>query len=250
MDVVPVDLKTSGTNLTAMSTPPSENPKENAGRMAADFIRDGMVIGLGTGSTVAFTMDQIALKIKDGLHIIGVPTSIQTAMKARDRGIPLASLDDVTRIDITIDGADQIDPQLRLIKGRGAAQVRERCVADASDHLIIVADESKLCEQLTGPVPIEVIPFALGHVIRRLEEFGGNVVVREGVKKDGPVLSDNGNIIIDYQCEPIEDPLQFESFLNNIPGVVGCGIMAEFSPMMTVIIGEKDGCRILGKTPE
>ncbi len=225
------------------------NPKENAGCTAAEFIRDGMVVGLGTGSTVAFTMDQLALRIKDGLQITGVPTSIQTAMKARDRGIPLASLDDVTRIDITIDGADQIDPQLRLIKGRGAAQVRERCVADASDRLIIVADDSKLCDQLTGPVPVEVIPFALGHVVRRLEEFGGSVVVRDGVKKDGPVFSDNGNIILDYHTGPIDDPLALESFLNNIPGVVGCGIMAEFSPMMTVIVGEKNGCRILGQQP-
>lgn len=223
------------------------NPKENAGCMAAEYIQDGMIVGLGTGSTVAFTMDKLALRIKEGLQITGVPTSIQTAMKARERGIPLASLDDVTRIDITIDGADQIDPELRLIKGRGAAQVRERCVADASDRLIIVADDSKLCDQLTGPVPVEVIPFALGHVVRRLEEFGGSVVVREGVKKDGPVLSDNGNIILDYHTGPIEDPLELESFLNNIPGVVGCGIMAEFSPMMTVIVGEADGCRILGQ---
>ena len=143
-------------------------------------------------------MDKLAVLIKDGLTVTGVPTSIQTAMKARERGIPLASLDDVPWIDITIDGADQIDPSLRLIKGRGAAQVRERCVADASDRLIIVADESKLCNQLSGPVPVEVIPFAIAHVRRRLEAYGGSVVIRDGVKKDGPVFSDNGNIILDY----------------------------------------------------
>ncbi|MFH0966717.1 MAG: ribose-5-phosphate isomerase RpiA [Methanobacteriota archaeon] len=222
------------------------NPKKNAGCMAADFIHDGMVVGLGTGSTVAYTMDQLATAILDGLCIMGVPTSIQTAMKARERGIPLASLDDVTRIDVTVDGADQIDPALRLIKGRGAAQVRERCVADASDRLIIVADDSKLCNQLSGPVPIEVIPFALGHVVRRLNAYGGSVVIREGVKKDGPVLSDNGNIILDYHTGPIADPQETESYINNIPGVVGCGIMAEFSSIMTVIVGESDGCRILG----
>ena len=229
-----------------MTNPGNGNPKEQAGCLAADYIRDGMVVGLGTGSTVAYTMDQLATRIREGLRITGVPTSIQTAMKARDRGIPLASLDDVTRVDLTIDGADQIDPALRLIKGRGAAQVRERCVADASDRLIIVADSSKLCDHLTGPVPVEVIPFALGQVIRRLEENGGSVVVREGVKKDGPVISDNGNIILDYHTGPIADPEVMESFINNLPGVVGCGIMAEFSDIMTVIVGETDGCRILG----
>lgn len=229
-----------------MTNPVNGNPKENAGFRAAEYVKDGMTVGLGTGSTVAYTMDRLAEKIKGGLRIIGVPTSIQTAMKARERGIPLASLDDVTEIDLTIDGADQIDPSLRLIKGRGAAQVRERCVADASNRLIIVADASKLCDQLTGPVPVEVIPFALGHVIRRLETMGGSVVVRDGVKKDGPVLSDNGNIILDYHSGPIDDPQGLETEINNIPGVVGCGIMAEFSNMMTVIIGENDDCRILG----
>lgn len=222
------------------------NPKENAGFKAADYIQDGMVVGLGTGSTVAYTMDRLAVMIRDGLSITGVPTSIQTAMKARERGIQLASLDDVPFVDITIDGADQIDPALRLIKGRGAAQVRERCVADASNRLIIVADDSKLCNQLTGPIPVEVIPYALGHVIRRLEKVGGSVIVRDGVKKDGPVFSDNGNIIIDYHSGPIADPLEMESLINNVPGVVGCGIMAEFTEITTVIIGESAGCRILG----
>jgi ribose 5-phosphate isomerase A len=222
------------------------NPKENAGCMAADYISDGMVVGLGTGSTVGYTMDQLACAIREGLRITGVPTSIQTAMKARERGIAIASLDEVSRIDITIDGADQIDPELRLIKGRGAAHVRERCVADASDRLIIVADESKIYNQLMGPVPVEVIPFAIGHVIRRLTTYGGSVVIREGVKKDGPVVSDNGNIILDYFSGPIGDPRAMELFINNIPGVVGCGIMAEFSSITTVIIGEQNGCRILG----
>ncbi|MDD1727819.1 MAG: ribose-5-phosphate isomerase RpiA [Methanospirillum sp.] len=230
-----------------MTNPGNGNPKENAGCRAAGYVRDGMIVGLGTGSTVAYTMDHLAQQIKEGLRITGVPTSLQTAMKAREHGIPLLSLDDVTRIDLTIDGADQIDPSLRLIKGRGAAQVRERCVADASERLIIVADSSKLCNQLSGPVPVEVIPFALGHVVRRLEKLGGTVVVREGVKKDGPVVSDNGNIILDYHTGPIENPETMESIINNIPGVVGCGIMAEFSGVMTVIVGEPNDCRILGR---
>jgi ribose 5-phosphate isomerase A len=180
------------------------------------------------------------------MSITGVPTSIQTAMKARGYGIPLASLDDISWIDVTIDGADQIDPDLRLIKGRGAAQVRERCVADASNRLIIVADDSKLCPQLTGPVPVEVIPFAVAHVIRQLSAHGGSVIIRDGVKKDGPVFSDNGNIILDYHSGPIKNPEEMEKFINNIPGVVGCGIMAEFTLITTVIVGEKNSYRILG----
>lgn len=228
-----------------MSQPGYGNPKQNAGFKAAEYIRDGMVVGLGTGSTVAFTMDRIAEMIQGGLQITGVPTSVQTVMRARQRAIPLVSLDDADQIDLTVDGADQIDPALRLIKGRGAAHVRERCVADASKRLIIVADESKLVPRLCGPVPVEVIPFALGHVIRRLEQSGGKAVVREGEKKDGPVFSDNGNIILDYQSGPIEDPLALETVINNIPGVVGCGIFAEYSSRTTVVVGEKEGCRIL-----
>ncbi len=228
-----------------MTPSDSQNPKENAGYRAAELVTGGMIVGLGTGSTVAFTMDRLAERIREGLEITGVPTSVQTAIRARERGIPLTSLDDVTRIDLTIDGADQIDPGFCLIKGRGAAQVRERCVADASDRLIIVADDSKLCDQLTGPVPVEVIPFALGHVIRRLGKAGGEVVIREGVKKDGPVFSDNGNIIIDYHTGPVSDPRSLEIFLDTIPGVVGCGIFTAYREMTTVIVGQATGCRIL-----
>lgn len=227
--------------------PGNGNAKENAGCMAAEYVKDGMIVGLGTGSTVAYTMDQLAIQIKEGLSITGVPTSVQTAMKARERGIPLASLDDVPRIDLTIDGADQIDEKFRLIKGRGAAHVRERCVADASDRLIIVADESKLCTHLSGPIPVEVIPFALSHVTRRLEKLGGTVLVREGLKKDGPVFSDNGNIVLDYHSGQIDNPEDMECVINNIPGVVGCGIMTEFTQITTVIVGEKNSCSILGR---
>lgn len=133
-----------------------------------------------------------------------------------------------------------------LIKGRGAAQVRERCVADASRRLVIVIDPSKLCNQLSAPIPVEVVPFALGHVSDCLNRLGGEVEIREGVKKDGPVFSDNGNIILDYHAGPLTDPQTLQMTINNIPGVVGCGIMTEFTGIMTVIIGEESGCRIIG----
>jgi ribose 5-phosphate isomerase A len=223
-----------------------DNAKRTAGIKAAEYIRAGMIVGLGTGSTVAYTMEKLAERIKsEGLSIKGVPTSVQTALKARSYGIPLISADEFENIDITIDGADQIDRNLCLIKGRGAAHVRERIIADASKELIIVADTSKLCDELSGPVPIEVIPFALGHVMSRLKQMGGNPEIREGVKKDGPVFSDNGNIIIDYKPGTISDPVQLETTINNIPGVVSCGIFTEFTKKTIVIIGSETGPKII-----
>jgi len=223
-----------------------DDAKRTAGIKAAEYIKNGMIVGLGTGSTVVYTMEKLAERIKsESLFIKGVPTSIQTALRARSFGIPLISSDEFESIDITIDGADQIDRNLYLIKGRGAAHVRERIIADASEELIIVADESKLCDELSGPVPVEVIPFALGHVISRLIQMGGRPEIREGLKKDGPVFSDNGNIIIDYHPEKISDPIRLESLINNIPGVVSCGIFTEFSKKTIIIIGTENGPKII-----
>lgn len=225
---------------------PQEKAKQRAGLKAAEYVTDGMVVGLGTGSTVAFTMARLKERISQKeITIFGVPTSIQTMMRAGELGIPIIGPEQAKTIDLTIDGADQIDPQFCLIKGRGAAHVRERIIADASTRLIIVADPSKLCTKLTGPIPIEIIPFALSQVIKHLTQMGGAVVVREGVKKDGPVFSDNGNIILDYKPLVIPDPMQMEIAINMIPGVVSCGIFAEFTKKTTVIIGEETGPRIL-----
>lgn len=226
---------------------PQDQAKQRAGYKAAEFISSGMTVGLGTGSTVAFTMARIQERMKnEGLSLVGVPTSIQTTLRATALGIPLIGPEQAEHIDVTIDGADQIDPQLRLIKGRGAAHVRERILADASSRLIIVADPSKLCSHLTGPIPIEIIPFSLNHVIRRLTALGGVVTIRDGVKKDGPVISDNGNIILDYMPVSISDPASLEMEINNIPGVVSCGLFTEFVGKTTVIVGEEQGPRIIG----
>jgi ribose 5-phosphate isomerase A len=233
--------------MSNISLSPQDQAKREAGYKAAEYIVNGMTIGLGTGSTVAYMMTRLKERItEEGLSICGVPTSIQTTMRAMALGIPLVGLEQVEKIDIAIDGADQLDPELRLIKGRGAAHVRERIIADASERLIIVADPSKICHQLTGPVPIEIIPFSMSHVIRRLSDLGGTVIVREGVKKDGPVISDNGNIILDYTPPAIPDPEGLETTINMIPGVVSCGIFTEFTKKTTVIIGEKNGPRIIG----
>jgi ribose 5-phosphate isomerase A len=221
------------------------NWKRLAGYRAANLVEDGMVVGLGTGSTVLFSMERLAERIGEGLKIAGVPTSFQAAMRARTFGIPLVTLDDYSEIDIAIDGADQVDPVKNLIKGRGAAQTRERCVADAAERFIVVVDTSKITDILNAPVPVEVIPFASRLVIERLTRLGGTPVIRDGVKKDGPVITDNGNWIIDCSFGDIDDPAGMEAKINTLPGVLSCGIFAEFGEKTTVIVGEKEGKSIL-----
>jgi len=138
--------------------------KMAAGFRAADMVQDDMVVGLGTGSTVFYTIERLAVRIREGLRISGIPTSYQTALRAREYGIPLTTLDDNPILDLAIDGADEVDPHLNLIKGRGAAHMREKCVASAAMQFIVVVDEQKVVPHLKAPVPVEVLPFAvLGH---------------------------------------------------------------------------------------
>lgn len=218
--------------------------KREAGYRAADMVADGMVVGLGTGSTVFFAMERLAERIREGLSIIGVPTSYQAAIRARTCGIPLATLNDYPVIDLAIDGADQVDPNFTLIKGRGAAQTQEKCVAFAARSLVIVADPSKLTRQLDAVVPIEILASAHVPLLRHLEAIGGTPVLREGVKKDGPVITDNGNMVIDCGFGPISDPVALDLCLSSIPGVVSCGLFTAFSEKTTVIIGDAGGCRV------
>ncbi|WAI01261.1 ribose-5-phosphate isomerase RpiA [Methanogenium organophilum] len=219
--------------------------KKNAGYYAAELVRDGMVVGLGTGSTVFYAMERLAEKIRDGMNIVGIPTSYQAECRAREYGIPLATLHDYTELDIAIDGADQIDPKGFLIKGRGAAQTQERCVAAASRLFVVVADVSKQTPSLSAPVPVEVIPSAASLAAKMLSAMGGTPVVREGVKKDGPVITDNGNWIIDCTFAEIPDPLALETDINNIPGVLSCGIFAEFTEKSKIVIGKKESAEIM-----
>ena len=219
--------------------------KREAGRMAADMVETGMAIGLGTGSTVFYAMERLQERIASGLVVAGVPTSIQTAMRAREYGIPVTSLDEHPVLDLAIDGADQVDPALRLIKGRGAALVREKCVAESARQFIVVIDESKLAGRLDAPVPVEVIPFAVTPVLAHLKTMGGEPVIRDGVRKDGPVITDNGNIIIDCRFGTIKKPDQLERDICCIPGVTGCGIFAAMTEKTRVVVGSKKGCRLL-----
>lgn len=220
--------------------------KRNAGYRAAEEVEDGMVVGLGTGSTVFFAMERLGKRIaEDGLSIVGVPTSYQAAIRARRYGIPLTSLDEHPELDIAIDGADQIDPALHLIKGRGAALLREKCVCDAARRAIIVVDRTKMVDALNAPVPVEVLPFAVEAVSRRLAALGADPVLREGVKKDGPVITDNGNFIIDCGFGTIADPDRLEAGIALIPGALECGLFSAYTEKITVIIGEEKGCSVV-----
>lgn len=220
--------------------------KRNAGYRAAEEVEDGMVVGLGTGSTVFFAMERLGKRIaEDRLSIAGVPTSYQAAIRARRYGIPLTSLDEYPELDVAIDGADQVDPALCLIKGRGAALLREKCVCDAAQRAVIVVDGTKMVEALNAPVPVEVLPFAVEAVSRRLAALGADPVLREAVKKDGPVVTDNGNFILDCSFGTIADPGRLETAIASIPGTLECGLFSAYTEKITVIVGEEKGCSVV-----
>jgi ribose 5-phosphate isomerase A len=223
--------------------------KRNAGYHAADLIEDGMVVGLGTGSTVYFMIERLSSRVREGIHISGIPTSYQTAIRAREYGIPLTTLDDNSLVDIAVDGADQVDPQFRLIKGRGAAHTREKCVAAAAIQFIVVVDEAKMVPVLSGQVPVEVIPFAVRPVMDQLRGLGCIPKVREAVKKDGPVISDNGNFIVDCRFPEIRDPARLEASIAAIAGVVESGLFTGFPDKTAVIVGGTKKCKVL-KLPD
>ncbi|MDO5844053.1 MAG: ribose-5-phosphate isomerase RpiA [Methanocorpusculum sp.] len=214
--------------------------KKDAGYRAADMVEDGMIVGLGTGSTVFFAMERLGQRIKnDGLKILGVPTSNQTAMRAEEYGIPLTSLSLHPVLDIAIDGADQVTPEKTMIKGRGAAHLREKIVASSAKKFVVVIDTAKEVTELSAAVPIEILPFAYGSVVEKLKAIGGDPIMRNGVKKDGPVISDNGNYVFDCAFKKITDAQALESKINEIPGVLENGIFAKMTDKTIVIVGGK-----------
>ena len=215
--------------------------KRAAGRAAADRVEDGMIVGLGTGSTVFFAMERLAERIDGGLSVSGIPTSYQAEDRARTLGIPLATLQDFPAPDIAIDGADLVDPGKRLIKGRGGALTREKCVAYAARRLVIVVDQGKCMQELTGVVPVEVLPFAVLPVLLAVEALGAKPVLREGPAKDGPVITDNGNFILDCTFPKIKDPGRLETALDAIPGVISSGLFTRSAAKTEVLVGKADG---------
>jgi ribose 5-phosphate isomerase A len=223
-----------------------EQAKRAAGYRAADNVEEGMVIGLGTGSTVYFTIERLSERVRSGLTITAIPTSFQTSLRAREAGIPHTTLDENPVIDIVIDGADEVDQKLRLIKGRGAALLREKCVAAAAKNLIVVVDEQKVVKKLgTAAVPVEVFPFAITPVLDQLRGLGCVPVIREAVRKDGPVITDNGNFIVDCKFMNIRNPEKLEAAISSIPGVIESGLFCGFTKKTTVIIGGQKKVKII-----
>lgn len=218
--------------------------KQQVGFGAADRVKSGMIVGLGTGSTTAYTIQALGDRIKSGelKDIKGVPTSFQSEVLAKQYGVPLTTLDEIDRIDVAIDGADEVDPHLNLIKGGGAAHTREKVVDYLATQFIVVVDGSKIVDKLgsTFRVPIEVIPMALTPVMRAIEKLGGKPELRMGVKKAGPVITDQGNMVIDVKFDDIANPGEMEKTLNNIPGVLENGLFVDCTDL--VLVGEiQDG---------
>jgi len=202
--------------------------KRKAAYEAVKHVKNGFIIGLGSGSTAALAIETLGEKIKrENLSVLAVPTSYQAFLLAAEQGIPVTTLEEHDLIDVTIDGADQIDPKRNLIKGMGAALAREKIVASASKQNIIIADESKKVNILgenNHPVPIEVLPFAITVAKRKIEAIGGTTVLREGKGKVGPVITDNGNVVLDAVFGVIHNASELEEKLKMIPGVVETGL--------------------------
>jgi ribose 5-phosphate isomerase A len=205
-----------------------EAAKRKAALEAVKHVEDGFVVGLGSGSTAAYAIEALGERIKrERISVLGVPTSYQAFLLAVKNGIAVTTLEEHGVVDVTIDGADQIDPKLNLIKGMGAALAREKIVASASKQNIIIADENKKVNALGEnghPVPVEVLPFAIAVVKPRIEAVGGSVVLREGKGKVGPVITDNGNVVIDAVFGLIRNAAELELKIKMIPGVVETGL--------------------------
>ena len=217
----------------------NEAEKESAGRAAAKLVGDGEVVGLGTGSTAYFAVLALGERVKAGLKMIGIPTSEQTAGLARAVGIRLTTLDERPEIDITIDGADEVGPELNLIKGGGGALTREKVIATASKKMVVIADSSKVVKALGKfPLPVEVIAFARTVVERKIVGLGGSPKLRMKAEGD-PFVTDNGNQILDCSFGTIADPAALAQILSDTPGIVEHGLFIGLAKLALVGRGER-----------
>jgi ribose 5-phosphate isomerase A len=230
----------------------SDLEKQAAARASLRFVRDGNIVGLGTGSTAAHAVRFLGERVHAGLKIRGIPTSVHTKELATSVGIPLTTLDEVQQIelqpiDVTIDGADEFDPQLHLIKGGGGALLREKIIASASRQLVIIADTGKQVAVLGKfPLPVEVIPFAQALVAKRIAALGATVKLRQDAKGNA-FISDEGHHILDCSFGQIPDPPALARILSDMPGVVEHGL---FIDLATVVLCAKGlGVLELRKTP-
>lgn len=228
-----------------------DDAKRNAASAALEFVEDGMTVGLGTGSTAAFFVEFLADEVADGLLIKGVPTSEATRRLAEAHGIPLIPIEQVERIHLTVDGADEVDPSANLIKGGGAALLREKIIANASDHMVVIADAGKAVDELGRfPLPVEVTPFGFTITAKKVYD----ALCRTGIDKPvvrirelptggAPLVTDGGNYILDCACGVIPTPAATAHALSAIPGVVEHGLFLNMA--RTIILGDEDGAEIL-----
>jgi len=214
--------------------------KRRAGNHAAESVPDGSVVGLGTGSTAAHAIEALGERVADGLDVRGIPTSFQSRARALEAGIPLTSLDAVETVDIAIDGADEV-AQGDLVKGGGAAHAREKIVDAAADRFLVVVDTSKEAGVLSHPVPVEVLPAARPTATVAIRELGGVATLRQGSGKDGPVITDNGNVVLDADFGDIDAPGELGRALASVPGVLEHGLFVDMAD--EVIVGEAEGVR-------
>jgi ribose 5-phosphate isomerase A len=220
--------------------------KEKVGKEASNLIKDGQVVGLGTGSTTHHFIKFLGQRVEnEDLDIMGIPTSFQSLILAREAGIKITTLDEHD-IDIAVDGADEVSPNLDLIKGGGAAHTLEKLVDSSADEFVVIVDDSKMVDKLGNfPVPIEIIPDSLRLVKNAVIEMGGVPELRMGIQKDGPVITDNGNFVLDTKFDDILNPYELEIELNTIPGVLENGIFAGITDK--VIVGKETGNEIIEK---
>lgn len=219
----------------------TETLKYRAALAAVDEVTNGMVVGLGTGSTVKHFIEELGIRVRAGLKITAIATSNQSDRLAREVGIPIVGFEQQQFLDVTVDGADEVSPELDLIKGLGGAMVREKIVAKASRRVVIIVDDSKLVDQLCThtPIPVEVIPLAATLVADALRAIGGESKLR--LRAGEPFVSDNGNLVVDWQCGTISEPSFLEHRLKSMSGVVDSGIFSGLAHR--VIVAGAQGLR-------
>jgi len=217
--------------------------KEKAAESASSLISDGMVVGLGTGSTAEIVIREIGNRIKtEEFEILGVPTSLRTEMMAIECGIPITTLSEHPSLDICIDGADQVDSELNLIKGGWGSHTREKIVSYAAKKLVICVEEEKIMEQLTKPVPLEVLPYAVKIVEKQVNKLGGKPALRSEGTRGGYSVTEHGNLVIDADFGLIPNPEEMSTALSSVVGSLEHGI---FTNAAEVHVGNEKGVRVL-----